>query len=170
MIVLETPRLELRELELSDAPFILRLLNEPSFLEFIGDRQVRNLNDAERYIREGPMASVAAHGHGLLHVHLRNQNIPIGICGLVHREYLPDPDIGFALVPEYWGQGYTKEAANAAMVHGREILGIKNILAITSPSNLRSIRVLEKLGLHFKDERSLSLGSSPIRVFSQDIA
>ena len=115
---LETARLKLREFSADDAAFVLRLLNEPSFIEFIGDRGVRTLTDAERYLRNGPMASYRHHGHGLLRVSLKDGDIPVGMCGLVKRDTLPAPDIGFALLPDFWGRGYVTEAAEAVLEHG----------------------------------------------------
>lgn len=162
---LVTPRLRLRRFEDADASFVLRLLNEPSFHEFIGDRGVRTLEDAVRYLREGPMASYRDNGHGLMHLSLRAGDVPIGMCGLVRRPTLPSPDIGFALLPEHWGMGYVTEAATAAIEHGRLALGLEEILGITNPRNLRSIRVLEKLGLQFAEERALTPDTPPLRVY-----
>lgn len=165
MLQLETPRLRLREFTEDDADFVLRLLNEPSFIEFIGDRGVRTADDARRYLREGPMASYRAHGHGLLHTALRADGTPIGMCGLVRRDTLPAPDIGFALLPEYWNRGYVTEAARAAMDHGRQALGLQTVLGITAPHNARSIAVLGKLGLTFIEEKPLGDKPQPLRIF-----
>jgi len=109
VLQLETPRLRLREFTEDDAAFVLRLLNEPSFIEFIGDRGVRSLDDARRYLREGPMVSYRAHGHGLLRVSLKIDDTPIGMCGLVKRDTLPESDIGFALLSEHWERGYSRK-------------------------------------------------------------
>src|SRR5829696_5552552 len=106
MTVLETERLSLRQFTVDDAQFILRLLNEPSFLRYIGDKQVRNLEDARQYILNGPVASYERNGFGLLLVELRELRTPIGMCGLLKREELPDPDIGFALLPDFWSTGF----------------------------------------------------------------
>ena len=152
---LETERLRIRPLRLDDAPFILELLNEPSFLEFIGDRGVRSLDDARRYIENGPMASYARHGHGLCLTLLKDGGVPMGMTGLIKREGLDDVDIGYAFRPAYWSQGYGYEAAAAMLDHGRQTLGLKRIVAIVSPENYRSVKVLEKLGLSF--ERMLKL-------------
>lgn len=162
---LVTPRLRLRCFVEADAPFVLRLLNEPSFHEFIGDRGVRSIEDAQRYLREGPMASYRDNRHGLMHLSLRTSDVPIGMCGLVRRPTLPSPDIGFALLPEHWGMGYVTEAATAAIEHGRLTLGLDEVLGITTPRNLRSIRVLEKLGLKFVEERALTPDTAPLRVY-----
>ena len=155
MIVCETARLRLRHLLDSDAPFILELLNEPDFIRNIGDREVRTLEDARRYIQHGPMVSYSQHGFGLFLVELRDSGRPVGICGLLKRDYLQDVDVGFALRESYRGKGYAFEAAQAAMRHGREDLGISRIVAITSPENRASMNVLRKLGLEF--ERSLRI-------------
>lgn len=162
---IDTPRLCLRAFTEDDAPFILRLLNEPSFHEFIGDRGVRHLEDARRYLSEGPMASYRTHGHGLMHLSLRESSEAIGMCGLVRRDSLPAPDIGFALLPQYWNRGYVTEAAGAAIEHARHHLALGEILGITTPHNLRSIRVLEKLGLTFREQRALTPDSAELRIF-----
>ncbi|MBS1765806.1 MAG: GNAT family N-acetyltransferase [Acidobacteria bacterium] len=140
--ILETARLNLRPLALDDAPFILRLLNEPSFLQHIGDKGVRDLDGARAYLANGPLASYAAHGHGLLAVELKEGGEPIGMCGLLQREHLEHPDLGYAFVPEAWGQGYASEGARAVLDEAK----IPRILALVSPANAPSIRLLEKLG------------------------
>jgi len=155
MIVCASARLRLRHLRDSDAPFVLVLLNEPDFIRNIGDRQVRTLEDARRYIQHGPMVSYSQHGFGLFLVELRDSGEPIGICGLLKRDYLPDVDVGFALREGYRGHGFAFEAAAAAMRHGQEDLGISRIVAITSPDNHGSMKVLRKLGLEF--ERTLRI-------------
>src|SRR5690348_13380887 len=109
MIVLETERLTLRHITLDDAEFVLRLLNEPSFIRFIGDRGVRSIDDARRYIAERFIASYEQHGFGLWLVEQRESPGAMGISGLVKRDTLPDPDIGFAFLPEFWSQGYAYE-------------------------------------------------------------
>jgi RimJ/RimL family protein N-acetyltransferase len=165
---IETPRLVLREFVETDAAMVLALLNEPSFHEFIGDRGVRTIDDARRYLREGPIASYAEHGHGLLWMGLKQANAEpagIGMCGLVRRPSLPGPDIGFAVTPVYWGVGYTTEGATAVLSRGREKLAITSVYGITLPHNHRSIRVLEKLGLQFVEEKSLNSGASPVHIF-----
>lgn len=149
MIVLETERLVLRWVTADDAPFILRLVNEPSFIANIGDRGVRTLDDARGYIARGVVASYRQHGYGLNRVELRAGGVPIGVSGLVKRPFLPDPDIGFAFLPEYWSQGYALEAGRAVMAHGRGQLGIGRIIAIVSAGNEPSKRLLRKLGLEF---------------------
>ena len=156
MTILETSRLTLRLIGGQDAPFILRLLNEPSFVRYIGDRDVRTVDDARAYIEKGPSASYARFGFGLWLAQLRNDGTPIGMCGLLKRDTLDDVDIGFAYLPAFRGQGYAHEAAAAVMVHGRLALGIPRIVAIVSPENVASIRLLEKIGLAFDRRIDLS--------------
>ncbi len=146
MLVTETGRLTIRRLTTDDAAFILRLLNEPSFIENIGDRQVRTIEQAASYILEGPVASYERHGHGLCLVALRETGMPVGMCGLLRRDHLDAPDIGYAFLPEFWSRGYAVEAAAAILENGRSASGISRVLAIVSPGNSSSIRVLEKLG------------------------
>jgi RimJ/RimL family protein N-acetyltransferase len=165
-ITLITPRLELHVFdEQVDAPVVLRLLNEPSFIEFIGDRGVRTPDDARRYLREGPIASCRTHGHGLLRLALRDGGTVIGMCGLVKRDTLPIPDLGFALLPEHWGKGYVQEASRAVLEHGRSALGLTEVLAITSTHNQRSMTTLRALGMALEDTRTLATGASPVNVF-----
>ena len=170
---IETPRLVLREFIEADAPMVLELLNEPSFHEFIGDRGVRSLEDACRYLRDGPIASYTQYGHGLLWLGLKQPDtapVAIGMCGLVQRPTLPGPDIGFAISPAYWGYGYTTEAANAVLAQGRQKIGLTAVYGITLPHNQRSIRVLEKLGLHVIEEKSLNSDAPPVRIFRGIVA
>jgi RimJ/RimL family protein N-acetyltransferase len=150
MTVLETERLILRHFNLDDAPFVLTLLNEPSFLQYIGDKKVRTLDDARQYIINGPRASYERHGFGLYRVELAGSNTPIGMCGLLKRDELPDPDIGFAFLPDYWNKGFAFEAATAVLTHAREQLKLHRVLAIVNPDNDASIKLLEKLGLRFE--------------------
>ena len=148
MNVLETERLALRWLTPEDAPLILHLLNDPLFLRFVGDKNVRTLDDARSYLRHGPLASYARHGFGLFHVSLKAAGTPIGMCGLLKRDTLEDVDVGFACLPQFGGQGYATEAARATLHYGRTVLGLKRIVAITAPDNASSINVLKKIGLH----------------------
>ena len=144
--ILTTARLHLREMTATDAPFILTLLNDPDFLRFIGDRGVRTLDDAVRYIEQGPRAMYARHGVGLWVVESREAGTPLGICGLLRREGLDAPDLGFAFLPQHRGRGYAAEAAEATLRWGREVRGLGRVLAITSLDNDASGRLLAKLG------------------------
>lgn len=162
--VLRTSRLELRELEFCDAEFILELLNEAGFIRFIGDKGVRTLSDARDYIQQGPMDSYARNGFGLYAACLRD-GTPIGICGLVKREGLNDPDVGFAFLSRYWSSGYAVESAAAVLAHARNTLHIKRVVAITSPDNRSSIAVLEKVGLRFERMIRLVDHSPELKLF-----
>ncbi|MCG3206439.1 MAG: hypothetical protein FOGNACKC_00037 [Anaerolineae bacterium] len=169
MKVLETERLNLRWMSADDAAFMRGLLNEPSWLRFIGDRGVRTLDDARNYILTGPVASYARLGFGLYVVELKESGDPIGICGLVKRDFLDDVDIGFAFLPQYWRQGYAYEAASAVMGYGTETLGLKRIVAITAADNHSSARLLEKLGLRFERMVSYPGDGHDVRLFAVDI-
>jgi ribosomal-protein-alanine N-acetyltransferase len=148
--VLETDRLLLRPFTLEDAPFVLRLLNEPSFHQYIGDRGVRTLEQAERYLKDGPFASYARFGHGLGMVALKSSGEPIGMCGLLKRDYLEHVDLGYAFLATAWGEGYAIESARAMVTHAHQVLGMGSILATVDPANAASIRLLEKLGFQFE--------------------
>ena len=162
---LDTHRLRIREMTAEDAPFMLALLNEPSFIRNIGDRGVRTEEHARAYIAAGPLASYARHGFGLCLVTLADAATPIGICGLLKRDALPDPDIGFAFLPPYWGQGYALEAASAVMAHARGPLRMPRLLAIVNPDNAGSIKLLEKLGFGFDRPIRMSDGEPELKLF-----
>ena len=165
---LETGRLTLRRFDLGDAGFVLGLLNEPSFLLHIGDKGVRTEDDARRYIAEGPLASYARSGHGLYVVVLRESGAPIGICGLLKRDWLEDVDLGFALLPPYWRRGYAFEAASAVLAQGRAVLGLGRIAAITSMENEPSIRLLGRLGFRLERVARFTEGGEELRLFVLD--
>jgi [ribosomal protein S5]-alanine N-acetyltransferase len=154
MVILETSRLVLRKLALEDAAFILELVNDPAWLEFIGDKRVRNLEDARNYIRTGPLDMYSRLGFGLYLVALKT-GMHIGMCGLLKRDSLPDVDLGFALLARFRGYGYARESAAAMLSYGKNALGLNRILAITTPENLRSIRVLENIGFGYQQSLTL---------------
>jgi len=164
MSQLTTERLILRRLNVDDAPFILTLLNEPSFLRYIGDKKVRDLDGARQYILNGPVASYDRNGFGLNLVELNES--PIGICGLLKRDELPHPDIGFALLPDFWSKGFAFEAATAVLQDGRERLSLEHILAITSLDNEASINLLQRLGFRFEKVIKLSADGEEVRLFT----
>ena len=163
--VLQTARLVLRRFTVADAPFVLRLLNEPSFIRYIGDRGVRTLSDAVGYIERGPVASYQRHGFGLYLVELRN-GTPIGTCGVLKRDELEDADIGFSLLPEFWAEGYAFEAAQAVKAYAQDMLGLHKLAAIVAHGNDASVRLLVKLGFAF--DRLIRLGpkAEELRLFS----
>jgi RimJ/RimL family protein N-acetyltransferase len=163
--ILETARLRLREITDADAPFILTLLNDPSFIHNIGDRGVRTLDDARAYIENGPRTSYALNGFGLWLVERRDDGEPIGICGLLKRAVLDDVDIGFAFLPAYQGQGYGGESASAVLEHARTVLGLTRIVAIVNAANTVSARLLEKIGLSFEGMVQPFPGEPPLRLF-----
>lgn len=166
--VLETARLALRRLCLDDAGFILGLLNQPSFLRFIGDKGVRDIEDARTYLRKGPLDSYERFGFGLYLVLLRDGGVPIGMCGLLKRESLEDVDLGFAFLPEHWSQGYAFESAAAVVAYATRQLGLGRVVAVTTPDNRASIRVLEKLGLRFERMVRLSEGAAELRLYAPE--
>jgi RimJ/RimL family protein N-acetyltransferase len=166
--VVETDRLILRRISLDDAGFILGLLNDPSFLRHIGDKGVRTLEDARKYILTGPVASYERHGFGLYLVLRKEDGASIGICGLLKRDSLPDVDVGFAFLPQYCSMGFGFESASAVMAHGRKVLGLERIVAVTSPDNLGSMRLLEKLGMGFERMVRLSEGGPEVKLFAWD--
>ena len=151
--VLQTERLMLRCLVGADAPFILGLLNDPAWMRFIGDRGVRTVEAARAYLEERMISMYARLGFGLWMVELKEGGKPAGICGLVKRDALPEVDLGFAFMPEYRGRGYAYESALAVREHAVGALGLARLLAITSPANAASVRLLERLG--FAHEREM---------------
>ncbi len=148
--VLDTRRLTLRRIEPADAGFILEITNDADWLRHIGDRGIRSLDDARRYITDGPRAMYERHGFGLYLVILRDTGTPIGLCGPVKRDWLDDADIGFAFLPAFRGRGYALEAAAATLEYCRTTLGLRRIAAIVSPGNADSLQLLGRLGLRFE--------------------
>jgi RimJ/RimL family protein N-acetyltransferase len=176
MKILETERLILREIVETDAAFMLDLLNQPSFIKYIGDRNVRNLEQAREFIENRYRASYAEHGFGLYAVELKLQisdsrfqipNQAIGICGFVKRDTLPDADIGFAFLPQFERKGYAFESADAVMKYGKDVLGLKRVLAITTQNNESSGKLLEKLG--FKFDNLIESNGETLKLFSVDL-
>lgn len=165
MFLLKTERLVLRQLSAGDAPFILRLVNEPSWLQNIGDKGVHTAADARRYIETGPVETYGRLGFGLCQVRLSVSDEPIGICGLLKRETLQDADLGFAFFPQYWGQGYAREAAAAVLSDARNRLGLARIVAITTRNNDASRRVLEKLGFELERAVHLEAGGEELLLY-----
>lgn len=165
MIIAETERLTLRRLTVDDAEFVLALLTDPAWLRFIGDKGVRTLEDARSYIENGPVAMYERFGFGLYVTERKTDGVPMGMCGLIKRDGLDDVDIGFAFLPAYWGRGYAFEAATAVLDYGRTVIGLARIVAITSPDNESSARLLEKLGLRFDRMIRLSPDAKEDRLF-----
>jgi RimJ/RimL family protein N-acetyltransferase len=168
MSVLETERLVLRRMTADDAEFILRLVNEPSFIRFIGDKGVRNHTDAVQYIETGPVANYARFGFGQYLVELKENRVPIGMCGLTKKDSLPDVDVGFAFLPAFWSKGYAFEAAAAVKAYAKDVLGIDRLVAVTIPDNESSIKLLDRIGLRFERMIRLSEDASEIKLFVSD--
>ncbi|HUS23893.1 MAG TPA: GNAT family N-acetyltransferase [Candidatus Binatia bacterium] len=164
----QTPRLALRRALTADAPFLLRLLNEPSWIRNIGDRGIRTVADAERYLREKIWAQYDDAGFGMHVIELRDGGAAAGLCGLVRRDTLPGPDIGFALLPEHEGRGLAAEAAGAAMRLAAD-QGIARLHAIVMPSNARSLRLLERLGFRDTGTHRTPQGEE-LRLYAVDLA
>ncbi len=146
----------------------MKLLNEPSFIENIGDRGVRSIEDAHRYLREGPMAMYDQFGFGLWHTATRD-GVPVGLCGLLKRDILPDVDVGYAVLPQFWGQGLAYEATAATLRHGAQKFGLTRVIGIVSEGNAGSIRVLEKLGLTFERMFVMREGEPPVRLYGRTL-
>lgn len=168
MKTIETERLVIRRLCADDAAFIFELVNEPAWIKNIGNKNVHSLDDARRYISDGPVASYAKFDFGLCLVELKESGAPVGICGLIKRDSLDDPDIGFAFLERFWSRGYAVESALAVMDFGRNVLGLDRILAITNPDNQGSIKVLEKIGLRFEKMIQSPGEETQIKLFAWD--
>lgn len=163
--ILETERLSLREFNTTDATFIIQLLNSKGWLKFIGDRHIKTLEQAENYLTNGPMKSYSVNGFGLSMVELKNTHTPIGMCGLIKRDNLPDIDIGFAFLEEFMGNGYAFEIAQATINFAKENLQKETILAITIPTNVRSINLLKKIGMKFEKNFSFEGSTEELMLF-----
>ncbi|HJR60118.1 MAG TPA: GNAT family N-acetyltransferase [Vicinamibacterales bacterium] len=167
--ILVTARLRLREMTDAHAPFILQLLNEPSFIRNIGDRGVRTEEDARGYIRRGPAVSYAEHGFGLWLVEHKETGEPVGMCGLLRRVVLDDPDIGFAFLPAHQSKGYGFESARAVLDYARDVLRLPRVAAIVNADNAVSARLLEKLGMKFEQMVQPFPAEPPLRLYGVEL-
>ena len=167
--VCETDRLALRRFTLEDAAFVLELLNEPGWLRFIGDRNVRTLEDARAYLERGSIGHYARRGYGFYRVELKATGEPVGMSGLIKRDALDDVDIGFAQLARHAGRGYAQEAAAEVVRHAREDVGLARLVAITTPDNVRSISLLEKLGMRFERTIRLSDDEAELRLYGMEL-
>jgi len=149
--ILQTERLFIRHLTVSDTPFIIELLNSEGWIKNIGDRNVKTAEQARQYLINGPIQSYAHNGFGLYLAALQNGNVPVGMCGLIKREYLAHPDIGYAFLPQYTGKGYAYEIAGAVLGYAFAVLKQEKILAITLPGNTASVKLLQKLGMQYEE-------------------
>lgn len=167
MIVLETERLVLHWFEIKDAPFILELVNDPAWIQFIGDKGIRNLEDAQKYILNGPVDMYNKMGFGLYLVERKEDLTPLGMCGLIKRDSLEDVDIGFAFLEKFRSKGYGYESASAVIEYGVQQLGLKRIVAITTIDNINSGKLLEKVGLRF--EKIISESGEDLKLFGYNV-
>lgn len=166
MIPGPTQRLYFRVPRENQAAFILRLVNSPGWLKYIGDRKVYSMADAKQYIRSRILGDFQRESTGLFEVRLKSNDRPIGLCGLLKRDFLPAPDIGFALLPEYAGAGYAYEAAHQIINWSFEEQNLPTILAITLEENLRSRKLLTRLGMKLKPEKVKEPGQEPLLLYS----
>ena len=155
MIVIETERLDLRRITLEDAEFIHQLYNEPAFRRNIGDKNIKTVEDATKFIENSPLQDYKKQGFSMFLVALRSNNTPIGVCGLLKREYFEEVDLGFAFLEAYWSKGYGREAASSVMEYARTDMGLGKLVGITSAKNTSSIKLLERL--KFVYDRTLTL-------------
>jgi RimJ/RimL family protein N-acetyltransferase len=167
-----TERLRLRLLGAGDAAVYLEVLNEPAFIEHIGDRGVRTLDDAAKSIEDGPVAMQRARGHSMYLVELLGEGgaaVPVGLAGLIKRDALEDVDIGYAFLSRHRGRGYAFEAAQAVVAHARA-LGIARLAAITTPGNAASIALLLRLGMRFEGRRAIVAGAPELNLYRMDLS
>ncbi len=166
----------IRRLSLCDAPFVMRLYNQPSFIRFIADKHITDITAAEQYISTGPMACFAENGFALdvvsipviEHPTVTNSSLPIGVCGLLKRPELAHPDLGFALLDEYAGQGYAFTACQVVLKHALTALKLETILAIVLPTNTRSIKLLERLGFVYQHDIELYQQTNRLYQYSPE--
>lgn len=164
--ILETERLRLREFTLDDSLFIIDLMNSPGWLKFIGDRNVRTIEQAKKYLENGPIRSYRENGFGLSMVERKEDGVPVGMCGILRRDTLETPDIGFAFLPTFSGKGYAFEIASAVMAYAESNLGLARMSAITVRENDRSISLLEKLGMMYRSKFSFPGSEEELLLYS----
>jgi RimJ/RimL family protein N-acetyltransferase len=163
-MILETERLTLSRVQTADAPFILRLLNDPTFIQNIRDEGIRTLDEAKAHIKVKFTSSYQTNGFGMYLVTLKSNGEHVGLCGIVKRDSLDCPDIGYAFLAEHSGKGYASESASAVMEYATRILGIERVVGITSLDNKGSIKILEKAGLVFNKMISTEDGETMLFV------
>lgn len=164
--ILETQRLRLRTFNLGDTKFIIDLLNSPGWLQFIGDRNVKTEEQALTYLQNGPLKSYEQNGFGLSMVEKKEDATPVGMCGIIKRDNLDNPDIGFAFLPEFNGKGYGYEIASATLAYAKDQLNLPVISAIVMAENTRSIKLLEKIGLKFIKHFTFPNGTEELLLYS----
>ncbi|MEL7298474.1 MAG: GNAT family N-acetyltransferase [Pseudomonadota bacterium] len=167
--ITQTTRLTLRHVRLGDAAFIVTLVNDSDWLRFIGDKSVSSIEDAERYLETGPLAMYAQHGFGLFAVALRDTDAPIGLCGLLQRDGLEHPDLGFAFLPEYRRHGFATEAAKATLIYAQLVHGLTHVDAITLPENKKSIALLRRLKFAYQQDIQLPGDSDIVQRYTVEL-
>ena len=172
MHILDTTRLRLRTITLDDAAFYLQLVNEPAYLANIGDKGIRTIEDAIDSIKKGPIDMQERLGFSLYLVESKQDNMAIGMCGLIKRDGLDDVDIGYGFLSAYTGQGLASEAATAVVNYARTTIGLPRLVAITAPENAISSRVLEKIGFTYEKIISLTRNgkTEESKFFTYDFA
>jgi RimJ/RimL family protein N-acetyltransferase len=165
-----TERLNIREFKASDGEFILELVNTPGWLEFIGNRGITNIEEAQLYLLTGPMNHCLQHGYGLYRVSISEGDVPIGMCGLIKRETLEHTDLGFAFLPQFANKGYALEAAEKVLQVAASQFQLKTIDAITLPSNKTAIRLLEKLNFNYLNPIQLKGDDDVLRLYRWSIS
>lgn len=168
-LIFETERLGLHKFTPDHAAFVLQLLNSPDYLKYIGDKGVRTEADARKYIMGGPMLAMEQYGYGFSVVYLKEQQLAIGGCGLINREGLTSPDIGFAFLPGFIGRGFGYEIAKATLDYAKLELHLPRVLGITLPENLPSIGLLKKIGLEYQRRLHLPGDKHELMLFSRDL-
>ena len=163
---IQTERLELRLITEADAPLVLAVMNDPDFIRYVSDRGLRIEADAARYIREKMFPGVERDGFGMCVVQLKDSGVPIGTCGIFKRQPVDEPQLGFAFLPEFRARGFALEAAKVLMDYGRDVLKFSKIVAAANPNNASSIKLLEKLGMHFERMEYDEPSNSEMKVFS----
>ncbi|MEJ6005863.1 GNAT family N-acetyltransferase [Paucibacter sp. AS339] len=155
MLVLKTERLRLRWFAPGDEAFLLEQLQEETWKRNISDPGVTDLEAARVWMVEKLLVWHWPRGLGLWAVERASDGELMGMCGLLQRDYLPVPDIGYAFLPRYWGQGYAREAAQACRDYAHEVLGEPLLMASTATFNDDSGRLLEAIGMRHVDTRQL---------------
>lgn len=168
-VIARTERLELREFSAADADFVLELLNQPAVLQFVGDKGVRSLQDARRYIEDSPLTSYRENGFGHYVVALQESRLALGLCGLFHRDFLETPDLGFAFLEQHAGNGYATEASAAVLSFARDVLRMPTVLAMTDRDNDRSANVLDKLGFQFDRDFAVPGEDTLLRLYAVEL-
>jgi len=164
--ILETERLILRRFTLDDASFIMELLNTEGWIKYIGQKNIKTLQDARTYLENGPFKSYRNNGFGLALVELKPDHVPVGMCGLIKREYLDHLDVGFAFLPNHTGHGYAFEIVTKTIEHAFREFKQEKLFAITLPENYFSIKLLRKIGFSYEKNFITPDTNEELRLYS----